>query len=105
MREIIWRPRAVADVDGILAYIVLEYRSPSAAQSCADAILAAFERVAELPESGRLFIDDDLARPYRRVLAKNYWVYYSYDDETLTVWRVFHTSQDHDTYGFALLEE
>jgi len=46
-----------------------------------------------------------LERTYRRVLAKNYWIYYSYDADTVTVWRVFHTSQDHDTYGFALLEE
>lgn len=105
MREIVWRPRAVADVDGILSYIVLEYRSPKAAQSCADAISQAVERVAELPETGRLFADDDLERTYRRVLAKNYWIYYSYDADTVTVWRVFHTSQDHDAYGFALLEE
>ena len=105
MREIVWRPRAVADLDGILTYIVLEYKSPSAAQSCGDAILSAVERVADLPDLGRPFADDDLKRPYRRVLAKNYWIYYSYDADTLTVWRVFHVMQDHDTYGFTLFDE
>ena len=36
---------------------------------------------------------------------KRYWVYYSFTDETLTVWRVFHTTQNHDVYGFELLGE
>ena len=105
MRDVVWRPRAVADFDGIITYILLEFRSPRAAQTCGDAILDAVERVAELPESGRLFIDDDLKRPYRRVLVKSYWIYYSYDADTLTVWRIFHTSQNHDSYGFALLSD
>ena len=105
MREIAWRPRAVADLDGILTYTALELESPGAARGIADALLSAVERVADLSESGRLFHDDDLARPYRRVLAKSYWIYYSYDDATLTVWRIFHTAQDHDTYGFSLLGE
>lgn len=105
MREIVWRPRAVADFEGILTYIVLELRSPSAADSCGNAIMAAIERVAGLPETGRAFIDDDLARSYRRVLAKNYWVYYSYSDEQLTVWRIFHVTQDYDDYGFSLFDE
>ena len=104
MREIVWRPRAAADLDGILVYIVLELCSPDAAQSCSDAIFAAVERVALFPESGRVFLDEDLARPYRRVLAKNYWIYYSFDDTTLTVWRVFHVTQDHDAYGFEVLD-
>ena len=105
MREIVWRPRAVTDIDGILSYLALEYGSPQAAQSCGASIMHAIERVAELPESGRAFVDDDLKRPYRRVLAKRYWIYYSYDETTLTVWRIFHTSQDYDSYGFEMLGE
>ena len=105
MRDIEWRPRAVTDLDGILTYLVLEHRSPQAADSCGSAIMKAVERVAALPESGRPFIDEDLDRSYRRVLAKNYWIYYSFDKDRLTVWRIFHTSQDHDSYGFELLEE
>ena len=95
-------PSRGADLDGILSYIVLELKFPRAAQACGEAIFAAVERVAELPESGRPFVDDDLQRTYRRVLAKSYWVYYSHDVETLTVWRIFHTTQDHDAYGLPL---
>ena len=105
MLDIVWRPRAVADLDGILAYITLELKSPQAAQSTGDAIMQAIEQVAALPETGRIFADEDLHRTYRRILAKHYFVYYSHDDTTLTIWRIFHTSQDHETYGFALLAE
>ena len=105
MHDIVWRPRAVADLDGILTYLVLEHRAPQAAESCGSAILDAVERVAELPESGRPFVDDDLNRSYRRVLAKNYWIYYSFNEATATIWRIFHTSQDHDSYGFEMLED
>ena len=105
MLEIEWRPRAVADLDGILTYIVLELKAPAAARACSEAIMGAIERAAELPELGRPFLDDDLKRAYRRVLAKNYWIYYSHDDAKLTVWRVFHVTQDHDGYGFVLLDE
>lgn len=62
------------------------------------------ERVAELPESGSPLIDDDLHRKYRRVLAKSHWICYSYDETTLTVWHVFHVTQDHDAYGFEILD-
>ena len=105
MREIEWRPRAVADLDGILTYATLELRSPQAARSCGEAIFEAIERAAELPELGRPFTDEDLQRSYRRMLVKNYWVYYAFDDDTLTVWRIFHTTQDHESYGFALLSD
>lgn len=80
----------------------MELHSPKAARGIADAIIAAIERVAELPYSGKPFSDEDLARTYRCILVRNYWVFYSFDDRTLTVWRIFHASQDYDTYGFEL---
>lgn len=104
MREIVWRPRAALDLEGILAYIVVELKSPQAAKSCAEAIYEAVERAAELPGLGRPFEDDDLKREYRSVLAKNYRIFYSYDEKKLTVWRVFHASQDHASYGFEIFD-
>ena len=41
MREIEFRPRASADLDGILAYIALTLKSPQAARDTANAIFAA----------------------------------------------------------------
>lgn len=105
MRDISWRPRASADLEGILVYIGMELGSPQAARLTAEAIFAAVERAAQFPEAGRLLSDDDLKRSYRRVLAKSYWVYYSYTAETLTVHRVFHTLRDLDHYGFEVLDD
>lgn len=95
MRTIEFRPRASVDLDGILVYIALTLKSPQAARNTADAIFAAIERAAELPELGQPFFDEDLDHQgYRRVLVKRYWIYYTYDAHTLTVRRVFHTMQD-----------
>ena len=52
MRAIEFRPRASADLDGILASIALTLKSPQAARDTADAIFAAIERAAEIPELG-----------------------------------------------------
>ena len=91
MRTIEFRPRASVDLDGILVYIALTFKSP---------------RAAELPELGQPFFDEDLDHQgYRRVLVKRYWIYYTYDAHTLTVRRVFHTMQDTDCYGFELLDD
>lgn len=106
MRTIEFRPRASVDLDGILVYIALTLKSPQAARNTADAIFAAIERAAELPELGQPFFDEDLDHQgYRRVLVKRYWIYYTYDTHTLTVRRVFHTMQDTDCYGFELLDD
>lgn len=105
MREIVWRPRASADLDGILVYIGMELDSPNAAETTANAIFDAIERVAELPEIGHVFFDEDLNHAYRRILVKSYWVYYSYDNDTLVVWRIYHTLRDLDHYGFEIFEK
>ena len=106
MRASEFRPRASADLDGILASIALTLKSPQAARDTADAIFAAIERAAEIPELGQPFFDEDLEHPtYRRKLVKRYWVYYTYTDDTLTVRRIFHMTQDTDCYGFEILDD
>ena len=104
MREISWRPRAVADLDGILTYLVLELKAPKAAKDCSEAIMETVERVADMPTLGRLFSDGDLERSYFRILVKNYWIYYTATGTELIVWRVFHTSQDLNDYGFVFFD-
>lgn len=100
MLEIAYRPRAVADLDGILVYLAIDVGSLQAADGIAHAILSAIERLAELPTIGRVFVDEGLNRDYRRFRVRNYWIYYSFDDDVLTVWRIFHTSRDTEGYGY-----
>jgi len=99
MREILIRPRAQLDIESIYIYLAFERSAPKAALDVVEALYSAFERIADLPESGRLFESDDLERVYRRVLAKDYWIYYTFDEESLTVWRIFHVRQDTDNYA------
>lgn len=100
MLEIEFRPRAVMDLDGITVYVAYGLDQPKAAQQILDSIYQAIEDVAANPELGRLLHDDDLERSYRRILVRRYWIYYSATSATLTIWRIFHTTQDHDAYGF-----
>ena len=105
MREIEFRPRAVMDLDGIVVYIAYELKQPKAAQEIADALYQAIEDLAENPDLGRVLNDEDLERSYRRILVKRYWIYYSSTSAKLTIWRIFHTTQDHDAYGFEWLKD
>ena len=98
MREVRIRPRAQLDLESIFVHIAVTLGSPMAAQGILDELFDSFERAAEMPTLGMAFSSEDLARDYRRILVKNYWVYYDFDDERLTVWRIFHTRQDIDTY-------
>ena len=99
MREIRIRPRAQLDLESLFIYRAFELKEPNAAQKTVDAIYSAIERAAEFPEAGRLFENENLEQGYRRVLVGRYWVYYTFDDESLTVWRVFHVRQDIDNYS------
>ena len=97
MRDVLFRPRAQLDLESIFIHIDLELDAPQAARDTVDAIYAAIENVADMPTLDMSFSCDDLEREYRRTLAKNYWVYYTFDDTSVTVWRIFHTRQDIDT--------
>ena len=94
MLEVAIRPRAQLDLESIYLHIALTCGAPHAAEDTIEEIYRAIERTRELPGLGELFESDRLARPYRRTLAKSYWIYYSVEGDEPTVWRVFHTRQD-----------
>lgn len=100
MRNVDFRPRAEADLDGILVYLAFELGAPQAAQSFTEELFHEFELVADVSEIGRKIVDPALGRAYRKIMVKTYWVFYSYDEETLTVWRIISTLRDLDHYGF-----
>ena len=94
MREVLIRPRAQLDLESIFIHIALTPGVPKSAEGILDELYESFDRIADMPTLGMLFADDDLNREYRRILVKNYWVYYSFDDAQVIIWRVFHTRQD-----------
>lgn len=100
MLDIELRPRAQLDLESMYIHIAVVLASPKAADKQLDKLYEAFNRLAELPDLGRSMEDSMLSRPYRRFLCGSYWVFYTYDERTITIWRVFHTSQDIDDYTY-----
>lgn len=105
MREVKIRPRAQLDLESIYIYGAFEMGLPKAARETIDAFYDTFERIAVLPEMGMLFADEDLEHEFRRVLVKSHWVYYTFDSESVVVWRIFHTRQDIANYTFIDLNQ
>ena len=98
MRDIQLRPRAQLDLESIYLYLAMAQAAPQAAERVAAKLYESMERLAEFPELGSLVKDSGLERDYRRMLSGSYWLYYTHDDERLTVWRIFHARQDIDDF-------
>ena len=71
----------------------------NAAERFADKLVSAMEKLAEFPGMG-IQIKGTKNSQYRRFLLESkYWICYTYDESTLTVWRVLHTKQDLDDFA------
>lgn len=99
-RKLEWRPRAHLDRESIAIYLGVECGAPQAAVKVMRRIDAAVERAREFPEAGARYRDEHLAHgEYRMTFANPYTVYYRFDDETVTVYRVLHQRQELDVYA------
>lgn len=98
MLEVRWRPRAQLDRESIAIYLGVERRNPDAALQAIKAIDAALDLVRRFPDAGGHFSMDGLDHEYRTALANPYTIYYRYDEEALTVFRVIHQHRDIDIY-------
>lgn len=85
-----WRPRALADLQALRAYIARE--QPAAARRVARRILAAAELLLVYPElgrAGRVLGTRELA-----VAHTPYLLIYRHQSDTVTIIRVLHGAQD-----------
>lgn len=99
-RQIRYRPRAAIDLESAVVYLGEVCNAPQAAKRLYDDITHALEQLRDLPTMGKPFLDDRLDRKlYRTWLVGNYRIFYSFDIEWITVWRIVHTSQDIDDYA------
>ena len=106
MREPIYRPRAAFDLESIIIYVGEVCRNPVAARQTYTSIKAAVKELCAMPTLGRPFIDESLSRrDIRSWLVGNYRVFYTYDEDFLTVRRVIHTRQDIDDFALIDWEE
>ena len=106
MREVVYRPRAAFDVESIVTYISVVLHSPQAAENWYAQLLEALDLLCGQPMLGREFNDTYLKHQNRRsFLVGNYRLFYSFSANTLTVWRVLHTTQDMDDFALVEWEE
>ncbi|HIT44768.1 MAG TPA: type II toxin-antitoxin system RelE/ParE family toxin [Candidatus Aphodovivens excrementavium] len=101
-----WRPRAAHDVESAVVYVGEVLGKPKAAKKLYEDIIVQIEQLRLFPELGRLFSDSILeGRGYRSFLVGRHRIFYSFDEEALTIWRVVHVRQDIDDYALADLLE
>ncbi len=98
MRKLQWRPRAHLDRESIALHLGVERGNPQAALKVMQSIDEALELVLSSPEIGKRFaMGNDGSREYRRIRAGSYIIFYVFDSETVTVFRVLHQRQNIDT--------
>ena len=101
MREVVYRPRAALDIESAVIYVAEVLGNPQVARRIYNALMEGVSRLSDMPTLGKAFGDVALhGAGYRSFLVENYRVFYTYDEDTLTVWRVVHTRRDIDAFEF-----
>ncbi len=94
---------ANADVEEILEYIATELANPDAATAFVDAMDEKLETVCQAPKMGRAVENQYYKRTdIRRILVKNYIVYYLIDEDKnlIVVLRVIFEKRDQNRIKF-----
>lgn len=95
-----WRPRAQVDRESIAIFLGVECGSPSMALSVMAQIDRAIERARRFPDACGRYRDETLeAKEYRTVVTNPYTVYYRFDEEFVTIYRILHQRQDISEYA------
>lgn len=93
-----WRPRANLDRQSIAIYLGIECGQPQAALKAVQNIDEAIEQVRLFPQLGRQFKHERLTHEYRVATAFPYNVYYRYDENAVTIYRILHQRQNIGDY-------
>ena len=91
MSRIVWSPQSLQDLEGIRAYIAKD--SPHYADLTVGRIVAAVERLADFPESGRM-VPERNQHDIREVVVRRFRVVYRLGSETVEIATVFRGSQE-----------
>ena len=90
MAQIIWAPRALDDLEHLIAYISRD--APVTARRFAQKIIARVESLQDQPLSGS-FLPEDETRTYRQLIQGNYRVIYRAQEPTVIVVAVHHAAR------------
>lgn len=87
------------DYDSALAYITYELASPQAAVDLMDAMDRSVEKILAYPEINHISTKPSLARlEYREERVRGYVMLYKIEGEVVVAKRLFHGSQDYESY-------
>lgn len=101
-----WRPRALYDIESAVAYLGQVLENPLAAKALYERVRDRVDLLCRFPDMGKPFADALLeGRGYRTFLIDQYRLFYTHDDEVLTIWRFVHTRRDIDDYVLVDLSE
>lgn len=91
MIELIWSPRAIADLEEIRAYIAAD--SPAWADLTARRLMASVERLREYPDSGRM-VPERQSPELREVVSGKFRIVYRRKPDLVEIATVFRGSRD-----------
>lgn len=91
MTELIWSPRAVADLEEIRTFIDTD--SPAWADLTVRRLVAAAERLEQFPDSGRM-VPEQQSPELREVISGNFRIVYRRRVTTVEIATVFRGSRD-----------
>ena len=99
MYKLEYLPIARQDMIEIAMYISRELNNPTAADSLAVELIEAGDRIPEFPYANPAYIPiRPLKHEYRKVLVRNYLMFYWIDEEkkVITVARVIYARRDYE---------
>ncbi|MBI2186163.1 MAG: type II toxin-antitoxin system RelE/ParE family toxin [Acidobacteria bacterium] len=91
MIELVWSPRAIADLEEIRAYIATD--SPAWADLTVRRLVASVERLREYPDSGRM-VPERQSAELREVVSGKFRIVYRRKPDLVEIATVFRGSRD-----------
>lgn len=87
------------DFDSILAYLTYELASPQTAMKLMDAVGESIERIRENPKIDHISTKPTLEQlEYHEEFVRGYVMLYKIEDGGIVAKRMFHHSQDYESY-------
>ncbi|MCM1114174.1 MAG: type II toxin-antitoxin system RelE/ParE family toxin [Clostridium sp.] len=99
MYKLEFLPTAKNDMLEIAKYISDELKNPVAALKLAENLIASAENICVFPYSNNVYTPiKSLEKEYRRIIVKNYMMFYTIDEDTktVTIMRVIYAKRNMD---------
>ena len=96
MNQVVFSPKALADLDDIFAYISDSLSNPIAAENTVNGILDTVDMLKDHSGIGKpLYFSSDIFSGYRYLVYKNYLIFYRSNKDTSYVDRILYGKRDY----------